>query len=106
MTAGWRDAWVTMLDELELDVARIEALLADTQRDRDLPISDPWTPPAGLGPLPLDLLPRADRVLARQLAAATAVACALATTRRQAAVVELLSAGQDVLRPSYVDQTL
>jgi hypothetical protein len=102
----WQHAWATVLDELELDVTRTEALLADVQRERDLPISDPWTPPAGLGPLPLDLRPRADSLLARQFAAVAAVACALATTRRQAAVAGLLEAGQDVLRPSYVDQTL
>jgi hypothetical protein len=106
MTAEWRLAWIAVLDELELDVDAADALLADTQRERDLPISDPWSPPAGLGPLPLDLRPRADAVLARQLAAAAAVACALGTTRRQAAVALRLDNGHDAPRPSYVDQAL
>jgi hypothetical protein len=106
MTADWRQAWAAVLDELELDVVVAEALLADTQRERDLPITDPWTPPAGLGPLPLDLRPRADALLTRQLSAAVAVACALATTGRQAAVAGRLETGHDVLRPSYVDQAL
>jgi hypothetical protein len=106
MTADWRQAWATALGELELDVASTEALLADTQRERDLPISDPWTPPAGLGPLPLDLRPQADALLARQLAVGLAVVRALATTRRQAAVADRLESGQDVPRPSYVDQAL
>jgi hypothetical protein len=106
MTAEWWLAWTAVLDALELDVAAAHALLADTQRERDLPITDPWSPPAGLGPLPLDLRPRADAVLARQLAVAAAVTCALATTRRQAAVAFRLDTGHDAPRPSYVDQAL
>jgi hypothetical protein len=106
MTAEWRVAWTAVLDELELDVTAADALLADTQRERDLPISDPWSPPAGLGPLPLDLRPRADAILARQLAVAAAVACALGTTRRQATVALRLETGHDAPRPSYVDQAL
>jgi hypothetical protein len=104
--ADWRLAWTAALDELELDVAAVEALLADTQRERDLPASDPWSPPPGLGPLPLDLRPRADAILARQLATAQAVGCALATTRRQATVALRLDTGREAPRPSYLDQAL
>jgi hypothetical protein len=99
----WRQAWTDVLDDLELDVTAVETLLVASHRDRDLPAADPWSPPAGLGPLPLDLRPRADAVLGRQLAAAAAVAGALATTRRQAAVAARIDTGQDAPRPSYVD---
>jgi hypothetical protein len=106
ITTDWRSAWTAVLDELELDVTATDALLADTQRVRDLPISDPWSPPAGMGPLPLDLRPRADAILARQLAVAAAVTRALGTTRRQAAIATRLDTGQEAPRPSYVDQSL
>jgi hypothetical protein len=99
----WRRAWTGVLDQLELNVADVEALLADNHRQRDLPPADPWSPPAGLGPMPLDLRPRADEVLARQLAAARAVAGALATTRQQAAVASRMLTDRAPQRPAYVD---
>src|SRR6185436_18126783 len=74
------------LDRLECDVASAEALLAEEHLLRELPIADPWHPPAGLGPLPVDLRPRADQVLARQLAVAERLAAMMTGTARQAAV--------------------
>jgi hypothetical protein len=106
MTAEWRRTWTDVLDELELDVTAVEALLVDSHLHRDLPLADPWCPPDGLGPLPLDLRPRADQVLARQLAAAAAVAGALSTTRQQAAVATRIETGHDAQRPAYVDCAL
>jgi hypothetical protein len=91
---------------MELDVAGTETLLADSQRERDLPPPGPWTPPDGLGPLPLDLQPRADAILARQLALAAEIGCALATTRRQAEVAHRLESGRNLHGPAYVDQAL
>jgi hypothetical protein len=103
----WQQAWAAALDALELDVAAAEALLADGQRTRDLPAADPWSPPAGLGPLPLDLRPRADGILTRQLAAATDLVRALATTRRQAAAAgRLETGGSGAPRPAYLDCAL
>ena len=103
MTSRWTEAWTAALDALETDVTAVEALLAADHRLRDLPLADPWSPPAGLGPLPLDLRPRADAVLQRQLAAAAALAVAAATTRRQAAVADRIEAGPGTPRPAYVD---
>jgi hypothetical protein len=100
----WRDAWTAALDELEADVARVEALLLEDHRVRDHPLTDPWAPPEGLGPLPLDLRPRADAILSRQIATAAAVTRALATNRRQAAMAERIeTGGQAAPRPAYVD---
>jgi hypothetical protein len=105
---NWRDAWVAALSELESDVARVEAVLADDHRARDLPIADPWTPPEGLGPLPLDLRPQADAILARQIAAAQAISTALGANRRQAAAAARIEDGRRSapLRPVYVDHAL
>lgn len=107
MATEWRTTWIAALDELEADVEAIEERLRTDQFLRDTPPSDPWTPPAGLGPFPLDLQPRADRILARQLAAAQALAQAIATNRRQAAVasrIELFDSG--AARPAYLDQAM
>jgi hypothetical protein len=104
---GWRTSWVAALDALEADVAQIETLLAEDHLLRDVPLADPWTPPEGLGPLPIELRPRADAVLARQLAAAGALTLALATTRRQAVVAGRIETGsQGAPRPAYVDYAI
>jgi len=102
----WRAAWVTALDELDADVGRVEGLLADEQRVRDLPPADPWSPPAGIGPLPLDLRPRADAILERQVNAAHQLAVAIAANRRQARFAAKVEAGYGKAPPSYVDRAM
>ena len=100
----WHSAWAAALDELEADVAQVEALLVDDHMHRDNPVVNPWSPPEGLGPLPLDLRPRADAVLARQIAATQAVVVALASNRRQAAYAASVQAGgAGAARPAYLD---
>jgi hypothetical protein len=101
--AQWRQAWMSALDLLELDVATAEALLTDDQRLRDRPLTDPWHPPTGLGPLPLDLRPRADAILGRQLAVSEELARTLTTNRRQAALLGRMEGGTAASRPAYVD---
>jgi hypothetical protein len=102
--ADWLAAWSAALDELEMDVAEAEALIAGDHLLRDTPTSDPWRPPAGLGPLPLDLRPRADAILARQISTAEQITRALATNRRQAAVTARIETGSaPASRPSYID---
>jgi hypothetical protein len=101
---AWRAAWAAALDELEADVEAVESALDDEHRRRELPPATPWSPPAGLGPLPLDLRPRADGILSRQLAAAQRLTVEIAVNRRQAAFaarVETGGAGRQT--PSYVD---
>lgn len=103
----WRDAWIAALDDLDADVARVEALLADGQRIRDLPESDPWSPPPGLGPLPLDLKPRADAILTRQLNASRELATSIAVNRRQAAFARKVEVGgYGKAPPTYVDRAM
>lgn len=107
MADDWRTAWIHALDELEADVETVEQMIRHEHRIQDLPAADPWEPPAGLGPLPLDLRPRADSILTRQLEAAKAAALAITANRRQnafAAKVEVGTAGKAI--PTYLDYNL
>jgi hypothetical protein len=102
MSPEWRKEWEAALDAMEIDISTAETLLTDDQRLREHPPADPWHPPAGLGPLPLDLRPRADAILTRQIAVAEAIASALVTNRRQAALLGKMKSGPQA-RPAYVD---
>jgi hypothetical protein len=102
--SGWREEWVSALDALEADVESIERLIEDEHRAQELPAADPWSPPAEMGALPLDLKPRADQILERQIAAAQAVSAAIIGNRRQtayAAKIEVGTAGKAI--PNYLD---
>ncbi|MDT5038067.1 MAG: hypothetical protein QOE03_3252 [Micromonosporaceae bacterium] len=103
VTDDWRTAWIHALDAVEAEVAQVEALLEDDHRARDTPAYDPWTPPEGLGPLPLELAPRADAILARQLAAAQSVVLAISTNRQQALLASRIESGRQAtpLPPAY-----
>jgi hypothetical protein len=103
VTEDWRTAWTSALDALEMDVAEAEAILVESHRAADVPPADPWQPPPNMGPLPLDLRPRADAILARQLAAAEAIAQRLTTNRQQSAVASRIETGEAVSRPAYLD---
>jgi len=104
MAGDWRQEWIAALDELEADVEAVEDMIRDEHRRRDLPMATPWAPPAGIGPLPLELRPRADAILTRQLEAAQELSLAITANRRQsafAARVEVGTPGKAV--PSYLD---
>lgn len=103
MTGDWRAAWTAALDEMALDVAATESMLAAQHRGVDLPPAAPWQPPVGLGPLPADLRPRAESILARQLAVAEEIAHQLATNRQQTAMVARMETGAAGSGPVYLD---
>jgi hypothetical protein len=103
MTDDWRGAWTAALDELELDVAAIEMMLADERRRAETPPADLWRPPTELGALPLELKPRADEILTRQLRVAEEIARRLTSNRQQMAMTSRLETGETVKRPVYVD---
>lgn len=107
MAEAWRDAWIDALDALEADVDAVEQMIKDEHRRRELPMATPWEPPAGLGPLPLDLRPRADVILTRQIEVAQALSLAITANRKQtafAARVEVGTPGKAI--PSYVDYAM
>lgn len=103
MSEDWRGAWTAALDELELDVAATEAMLTDRHLHDEHPPADLWKPPTELGALPLELRPRADEILTRQLAAAQELARRLTATRQQTAMVAKIETGDPVSRPAYLD---
>jgi hypothetical protein len=106
-TGRWRAEWLAALDALEADVSSVEQMILDDHRFRDHPITGHWAPPAGIGSLPLDLVPRADEILARQMAAAKAIVIAIAVNRRQATAVARIEVGsRGAPRPAFVDQAL
>ena len=94
------EAWQISLDRIELDVVRAEIALANGSTIR----TDEWDVPADHGPLPADLRPRAEEILARQQVVMTQMAEQLGTTLRQQAVVDRV--GRASTRhhvPIYVD---
>jgi len=103
MTEDWRGAWTAALDELELDVSRVETMLVDEHRNAITPPADLWRPPTELGALPLELKPRADEILTRQLKAAEEIARRLTANRQQMAMTSRVETGESVKRPVYVD---
>jgi hypothetical protein len=106
MSEDWRGAWTAALDELELDVAEVEAMLADERRHAETPPADLWRPPTELGALPLELKPRADEILTRQLRVAEEIARRLTAGRQQLAMTARIETGEAVKRPVYVDRAM
>jgi hypothetical protein len=102
----WQSAWMAALDALELDVTTTEAMLAEQHRFAEAEPAAGWRPPAGLGPLPTDLRPRAQAILSRQIAAAEEISRRLAANRQQSAVVARIETGERVKRPAYLDRAL
>jgi hypothetical protein len=99
----WRNAWTAALDDLEMDVVATEAMLLDARRMAETPPSDLWQAPQELGALPLELVPRADEILTRQLVVAEEIARRLTSTRQQQAVTARIETGERVKRPLYLD---
>jgi hypothetical protein len=106
MSEDWRGAWTAALDELELDVAEVEAALADERRHAETPPADIWRAPTELGALPLELKPRADEILTRQLRVAEEIARRLTAGRQQLAMTARIETGEAVKRPLYVDRAM
>ena len=99
----WRAAWTAALDDLEMDVLAVEAMLLDERRIAETPPANPWRPPTELGALPLELKPRADEILTRQLAVAEEIARRLTANRQQMAMTSRIETGEAVKRPVYLD---
>ena len=103
---GWRAAWTTALDELELDATRAETLMADHTLDPAAALAEatsPWSPP-DVGPLPSDLRERAAAVLERHLAVAAELTRAVVSARRHSALADRLDGGTAPSRAFYVDR--
>jgi hypothetical protein len=106
VSEDWRSAWTAALDELELDVAAAEAMLADGHRHAEHAPATLWKAPTDLGALPLELRPRADEILTRQLAAAEEIARRLVATKQQMMMTSRIETGEATKRPVYLDCAL
>lgn len=104
--ADWAAAWRAALDELEVDVAHVESLLAAGRADQVVRRETAWRPPTLAGPVPACLRERASAILQRQLHAAEALAAGLTANRRQQALAARMNAGTRQERPVFVDQAL
>ncbi|MFC0680685.1 hypothetical protein ACFFGH_22875 [Lysobacter korlensis] len=89
-------AWDAALAELERSVIAAEAADDDTS---------PWTPPAGLGPLPGEYRDRALRLAARQAAAIGELREARVTVSRHLAAVQAVPGGRSHAPSAYLDVT-
>lgn len=76
-----RAVWEGELERLELEVISIERLI----RGLEATPLEPWTPPAALGSMPVDLAAHAQGLLRRQQVAAKALTSALENAQKQSA---------------------
>lgn len=97
--------WEAELARLETDVAAAEALLADGETAGSN-VTDDWTPPTDLGPLPEAMLVRAQAVLQRQQRVAEALRSArAANTRQRDFTARVTGATVNRATPAYLDVT-
>ncbi len=92
--------WEVELDRLDLEVIRIEKLLA-AMKPMD---ASNWVAPAPSAPMPIHLLPRAIEIHKRQGAVLDKVLRALRTTTQHRTYVESLRDPADTA-PRYLDAT-
>jgi hypothetical protein len=86
------ERWSALLDELERDLGNAGA--------RE---GTPWRPPADLGPLPVELLGRAQELAAAQHHAIAALEEEQSTTRRHLAALRALPQHRNETGPLYLD---
>jgi hypothetical protein len=100
----WHAAWVAALDELELSLDDAERLLEGNHPgEAEIPL---WKPPTIPAPIPDELLPRAEELVARQRDVIGATLRAMAAARQQLELVDKvagLHGARTADRPVYVD---
>jgi len=96
----WRAEWEAALDDLELSVEVAEQLLGGV----DVPLPA-WAPPRLGGPLPAELLPRAQDLFRRQQEAIVQVTAASTSTRQQIELTRRMRESTANHPPVYLDVT-
>lgn len=102
-------SWATVLADLARDAAEHERILAAVRDggEEELPAAEAWTPPSGLGPLPVDLKEQAMRVLDRQLDLAVRLAEAQTHNAEQQRLADRLNGGHArTTAPAFFDTAL
>jgi hypothetical protein len=100
---GWGTAWSAALDDLELTLEETERLLSG---DTDMPTPAPWTPPELGGPLPSELLTRAQTLLQRQQQVIARTSDTMTGARKSRALLGKVADVAGVRRPAqavYLD---
>ncbi|WGX97858.1 hypothetical protein [Nocardioides sp. L-11A] len=98
--------WAEALDRLEAHADHAELMLQGTPAGATGATISPWLPPAELGPLPNDLVPRARQLMARQQRLMAAIPSVLAGTRRQQQVTDRVGRATTLPpTPVYLDVT-
>lgn len=90
-------AWTLVLEDLE------GRRLRGSQHEEQANDVAPWTPPAGLGPLPAELAPRAEALVTALNEAASRTAAARDEVARQLAGVRSVPLAADAGDPVYLD---
>jgi hypothetical protein len=100
----WDAAWSAALDAMELEVDEVEQLLRHRDVLENAPVEPvTFTPPEGLGPLPIALADRARRLVQRQLDLSRELTIAIAGNRQQARLVNRLHREAVETVPVYLD---
>ena len=86
------ERWTALLDELEQDLGRTGD-----------PTADAWRPPTGLGPIPAELISRAQKLAAAQQDAMVAIREEQSSTRRHLAALRALPQHRNETGPLYLD---
>lgn len=96
-------AWSVLLDDMEAGLRAAEAAAAaGTPSDRT--VLD-WTPPQGLGPLPEELVDRAQRIQAAQHNALRQLEEARASAARHLAALDAVPGSREHGHSVYLDVT-
>ncbi|MBM7516393.1 hypothetical protein [Nocardioides nitrophenolicus] len=99
-------SWTEALDRLEAHADHAEQMLRGVPAGGTGAVLEPWLPPADLGPLPGELVPRARTLLARQQRLMAAIPAVLDDNRRQQQVADRVGrATTTPPGPVYLDVT-
>lgn len=101
--------WASVLSDLARQAAEHERLFAAIEdgAEEELPAAAPWTPPSGLGPIPVDLREQAIAVLNRQLALQARIVEAQTHNQTQQRLTERLEGGYGrTSAPAFFDTAL
>jgi hypothetical protein len=96
-------AWSALLDEMEADL-HVAAAAAAAGAPSDLTALD-WTPRQGLGPLPEELVERAQRILAAQNKALRQLEEAKASAAKHLAALDAVPGSREHGHSVYLDVT-
>jgi hypothetical protein len=107
---GDHAAWVAVLDDLERGLAMAAHPAggsfpgnAENPEEASTTTLEPWSPPAGLGPLPADLADRAERLLRAQLDAGSLLQEARGRVARHLVAVRSVDPARPARDSVYLD---